>query len=280
VILHRDFNRPDFVGTKLGFEFCLEAATVNPSTALSEPAPQTPEDVARLLPDFMPMKFGSPLYSKLQKFNKQYSALAHVRDKPFILAIADFHDESSMTWSSSALTTYLYGKRLTWKKDTKGKLRVKNVIVREHRWKNKVIPSNFFALPGSEHISAVLFSNSATLSKFSRMGQLAGFGRKDVQMFRVGTYHDHNPDATTPRQFYVEVTSKAYAETWTQGVALFHNPNATHPFPPDLFPGVAHYFLLKNRVAAVFPKFFPYSSRTLIMRAVKSVRSPKSKPKE
>jgi hypothetical protein len=60
VILNCDFNRPDFVGTKFGFDFCLEAATVNSSTVLSEPAPQTPEEVARLLPDFMPIKFGSP----------------------------------------------------------------------------------------------------------------------------------------------------------------------------------------------------------------------------
>jgi len=280
VLLDRDFNRPDFVGTKFGFDFCLEAATVNPSAELSEPTPQTPEDVARLLPDFMPIKFGSPLFSKLQKLNNRYSALPHVRDKPFILAIADFHEESSMTWSSSALTTYLYGKRFTWRKDAKGKLRVRNIRVREHRWKHKVIPSNFFGQPGSENVSAVLFANSATLSKFSRMGQLAGFGRKDVRMFRGGTYHDHDPDAPIPKRFYVEVTPKSYAESWTQGVTLFHNPNASYRIPPDVFLGVANYFLYKNRVAASFPKFFPYSSQTFIMRAVKSGGAAKVKPLE
>jgi len=273
VLLDRSFSRPDFVGAKLGFEFCLEAATVNPSSAFSEPAPQTPEEVARLLPDYMPIKFGSPLFSKLRKLNTQYSALRQVRGKPFILAIADFHEESSMTWSSSALTSYLYGKRFTWRKDKLGKLKVRNIRVREHRWKNKAIPSNFFGQPGSEQISAVLFTNSATLSKFSRMGQLAGFGRRDVRMFRGGTYHDHDPDATIPKPFYAEVTPQTYAETWTQGAAIFHNPNANHPIPPDLFWGVANYFVLKNRVAAVFPKFYPYSSRTSIMRAVKGANA-------
>jgi len=46
-----------------------------------------------------------------------YLTLPHVKGKPFILAIADFHEESSMTWSSSALTTYLYGRRFTWRLD-------------------------------------------------------------------------------------------------------------------------------------------------------------------
>jgi hypothetical protein len=228
----------------------------------------------------MPIKFGSPLFSKLQKLNNQYSALPQVRDKPFIIAIADFHEESSMTWSSSALTTYLYGMRFTARRDSKGKLKVKNVPVREHRWKHKVIPSNFFEQPGSEAVSAILFANSATLSKFSRMGQLAGFGRKDVQIFRGGTCHDHNPDAAIPQRFYVEVTPKAYAETWTQGVALFHNTNCSHPIPPELFSGVAHYFFHKKRVVASFPKFFPYSSQTVIMQAVKRARNARANPSQ
>jgi hypothetical protein len=279
-LLDRTHNRPDFVGEKFGFELCVEAATVNPSSEFSESPPQTPEEVMRLLKDYMPIKFGSPLFSKLKKLNAQYMKLPHVRGKAFILAVADFHEESSMTWSSSALTTYLYGRRFISRKDAKGKLKVKNIRVKEHRWKHKVIPSNFFGESGSENISAVLFTNSATLSKFSRMGQLAGFGRKDVRMFRGGTFHDHNPDATIPRRFYVEITPQAYNESWTQGVALFHNPNAKHPIPPDLFTGVAHYFLHRNRVAAVFPKFFPYASQTFIMRAVKFLRGAKGKEKK
>jgi hypothetical protein len=271
-LLDRTHNRPDFVAEKLGFELCLEAVTVNPSSQFSESPPQTPEEIIGLLKDYMPIKFGSPLFSKLKKLNAAYKELPHVKDKAFLLAVADFHDESSMTWSSSALTTYLYGRRFTSKTDANGKLRVRNIRVREHRWKNKVIPSNFFEQPGAENISAVLFTNSATLSKFSRMGQLAGFGRKDVHMFRGGTFHDHNPDAATPRRFYVEVKPETYSESWTQGVALYHNPRAAHPIPPDLFQGVAHYFLRRNRVAAVFPRFFPYASRTFIMRAVKSVK--------
>ncbi|MGB8352316.1 MAG: hypothetical protein WCD79_00355 [Chthoniobacteraceae bacterium] len=275
-LLDRTHNRPDFVGDKFGFTLCVEAATVNPSREFSEPPPQTPEEMMRLLKDYMPIKFGSPLFSKLKKLNAEYKRLPHVKDKAFILALADFHQESSMTWSSSALTTYLYGKRLTWRKDADGKLHVRNITVREHRWKHKVIPSNFFEQPGAENLSAILFTNCGTLSKFNRMGELAGFGRKDVKMFRGGVYHNHdNHNATEPKKFYFEITPKTYAENWTQGVALFHNPNAKQPIPPQLFPGVAHYFLHKGRVAAVFPEFFPYSSQMFVAKIVKSQKRAK-----
>lgn len=42
-----------------------------------------------------------------------------------------------------------------------------------HRWGPKEIPAGFFRLPGAENISAVIFNNSATISKFNRMGLLA-----------------------------------------------------------------------------------------------------------
>ena len=35
-----------------------------------------------------------------------------------------------------------------------------------------------FNQPDSEHVSAILFSNAATITKFNRMGKLAGMGGK------------------------------------------------------------------------------------------------------
>ncbi|MFA4839875.1 MAG: glycosaminoglycan attachment protein, partial [Candidatus Neomarinimicrobiota bacterium] len=56
----------------------------------------------------MPIRFGSPLYSKLQK---RYWDLPHVTGHPLVFAIADFHDDQSMLWSSTSLIDYLYGFR-------------------------------------------------------------------------------------------------------------------------------------------------------------------------
>lgn len=50
--------------------------------------------------------FGSAIYDKVKK---KYWEKKHVQNKPFLIAIADFHDTMSMTWSFNSLVEYLYG---------------------------------------------------------------------------------------------------------------------------------------------------------------------------
>ena len=87
------------------------------------PNPQTPEERALFLNEYMPMKFGSSLMSKLDKTyldGKHYWDLSRAQGKPFILAIADFHKPAtdrefgSMLYTQSALWRYLYGYRVGW----------------------------------------------------------------------------------------------------------------------------------------------------------------------
>jgi hypothetical protein len=52
------------------------------------------------------VRFAKTLRSK---WMRRYDQLAHVRGKPFALALADFHAPGSMTWSRVALPCYLYG---------------------------------------------------------------------------------------------------------------------------------------------------------------------------
>ena len=92
-------------------EYLVEAVTVNPSENQARPdeeAPEDPEKLRELLNGYMPIKFGSPLYSKLKK---RYWERSHVQDKPLVFAIHDFHITGSMTWSRTALMEYLYGFR-------------------------------------------------------------------------------------------------------------------------------------------------------------------------
>src|SRR6202165_280711 len=117
--------------------------------------------------DFMPIKFGSPLFSKL---TKQYWKLPHAIGLPLVFAIADFHDKASMTWTSTALIRYLYGVHHEFSFDKDGQLVISPSKIEKHVYKGKEIPSGFFFLPDSEHVSAVLFSASGTISKFNRLG--------------------------------------------------------------------------------------------------------------
>lgn len=104
------------------------------------------------------------------------------------------------------------------------------------------IPSGFFDQEGAEHVSAVLFNNSATLPKFNRMGFVAGFGSRRVQMVRTGKALNPDPNAAEPFPFTIAV-DEVYQESWSEGLDIFHNPHAFHPLDPRHFPTAMHHHL-------------------------------------
>jgi hypothetical protein len=258
----RDYNRPDFLLTKDAFPIAVEAVTANPSDGEQVPSPSTNEELKLLQQEYMPIKFGSALFTKLQK---RYWELPHVQGIPFLLAIHDFIGGDSMVWSASALEEYLYGTRATWWHDEKGKLHIQENSITEHRWGNKVIPSGFFGLPGAENVSAVIFSNAATISKFSRIGKLAEFGDSNVLMVRRGRRPNPDQNSTEAIEFEVVVEPGKYSELWSEGVRVFHNPRAKIPIPKELFFYCSHHFFHNGRRVALLPENFVFESKTVIL---------------
>jgi len=92
-----------------------------------------------------------------------------------VFAIADFHDDHAMLWSSTALINYLYGVRHDFHYDRNNKLIITPRYIKMYRVGEKEIPSGYFFQPDTQYVSAVLFSASGTISKFNRMGRQAGF---------------------------------------------------------------------------------------------------------
>ena len=256
---------PDFVVGGLMGQLAIEAATVNPTMAktgavVPPPPVETQEDMQKFLQDYMPIKFGSSLYSKL---GKEYWSREHVRDLPFAIAIQDFSSPGSMIVTRPALQLYLYGYDQDIETNN-GKRVVRPRRVTTHRWEGKEIPSGFFFLPGAENVSAVLFSSSGTLSKFNRMGYAAGFARGGIKMRREGIAYQNRPGATGPEHFAQEIGPE-YTETWTEGLDVYHNPRAVRPIPAELLPGAAHHYLMGNGVIkSMVPAWHPVGSRTTI----------------
>lgn len=228
---------PDFEVSYFGEKLFIEAVTVNPSENVKRPdlpPPKTNEEIEERLNDFMPIKFGSPLYSKL---NKKYWEKDHVSGKPLILAIHDYHNDNAMTWSRTALSEYLYGIR-TRVVDSKPLME----RIDRHIWEGKEIPSGFFYQDNAENISAVLFSNQATIPKFNRMGKIAGLGSADVKMIRTGYLYNPDPKAIHPIAFSKDLDDSDYEESWSDGLIMFHNPNAKLPVDPNAFSDISHIF--------------------------------------
>ena len=260
---------PDYCVSRGYEKVFIEAVTVNATAgeeilpiAGAKPQFRSGEEVAEILKGKMPIKFGSALFSKLNR-KTPYWSLQNVANNPFVLAIADFHEPQSMTWSSPALFQYLYGVSHDFHHDEHGRLVISTLNVETHEYNGKTIPSGFFYLPNAENISAVLFTASGTIAKFDRIGRYAGFGAKNLKILRYGLCHDDDPNASLPKRFVFDVEPGAKVETWGEGLSMFHNPNALHPVSPDLFPSIAHHWFEDGDIRSVLPEFHPYSSMTM-----------------
>jgi hypothetical protein len=258
---------PDFLARGLNGEFTLEATTINPSVGGSILGPdtldlETAEGRSSYNLHYLPIRYAGPLTAKL---SKAYWKRPSSTGKPLVIAIQDFHARMSMTYSGSALPTYLYGIAHSAERDADGRLVVKASRITEHRWGSKVVPSGFFSLPDAENISAVAFNSTGTISKFNRMGVCAGFGAENVVLIRHGHAWDPDPDADVPLPF-VQVVTKENPETWIEGMDVFHNPNALHPLDPDLLPGAAHHRLLEDgQMETTSTAWKPMDSATTIL---------------
>lgn len=261
---------PDFTCVGVLGEFAVEAMTVNPTrdksgAIVSPPSRESSDELRTFLREYMPIKFGSTLTSKLVK---RYWERPHVAGKPLLFAIQDFSAPASMVFTRSALPIYLYGYDYDWEHDAAGQLQISPRKLTTHRWGGKEIPSGFFNLPGSENISAVVFSNSGTISKFNRMGTLAGFGSPRVLMVRRGYVVDHDPNAVEPRMFQYIINATGYSETWVEGLDVFHNPRARHAVEPWMLPGAGHHRLLPDgRMESHTPDWHPLGSFTHVVVA-------------
>lgn len=257
---------PDFECANPLARFAVEATTVNPSQSatgspLPEPPLDTADDIRAYLDGYMPIKFGSALKSKL---DKKYWEKPHLAGMPLMFAIQDYSAPRSMIYTRSAFEHYIVGYKHDWDRDANGEVRIYPRKIGTHRWGAKEIPSGFFDLPGTENIAAVAFSNSGTISKFNRMGLLAGFGSKRLRLVREGTAVDHDPKATEPLRFKHFVNDPGYSETWVEGLDFWHNPKALHPIDPAVLPGAAHHLPHANgEVQHRVPDWHPLGSATL-----------------
>ncbi|HJR06638.1 MAG TPA: hypothetical protein VJ842_05230 [Pyrinomonadaceae bacterium] len=253
---NRNYVAPDFLCEGVPGKFFVEATTVNPSAV-----PPTEEQQAEqaYFQHYVPIKFGSALFSKLKK---RYWEQPHVGDLPLVFAIQDFHQPRSMTWSAYALVEYLYGIRQMVDVNADGSTEDVTERVEKYKWGDKEIPAGFFLQPDTEHISAVIANPSGTLAKFDRMGFLGGFGDRRIKMFREGMCFR---ESEIPEEFAAEVHSPGYSETWVEGLFVYHNPRAIHPLPVNFIPGAAHVTSEGGEIRSLMPPFHPIGSLTLIM---------------
>ena len=274
--IDRTHPSPDFVVTRDGVTVSVEATTVNPSqgnlfSGQSLPSRLDPKELAHFQNEELPIRFGSPLFSKLKK---KYWELGHCKGRPFVLAIQAFFNEESLTLADSALTQYLYGHRVSAGWTPEGNLIVSTDNVESHTQGDKTIPSDFFGQPDAKYVSAVVFTNSGTHAKFTRMGYQQGFGTEHFDISRSGYCHNPDPDAMDPTYFEYSLAEPPLVESWGQGLVVNHNPSALFPLPRGYFPEALEGYIEDGEYKADLPYWHPFSSRTRILHFA----NPKNRP--
>lgn len=267
----RNYDRPDFIIERNGIKVAVEATTVNSSKTLDDKNyfELNEEERFSYLLNELPIRFGSPLFSKLRK---KYWQLEHCKGLPFVIAIQAFFDENSLTFSSSSLTNYLYGEFEYPTYNEHGILEVKSISLKEHKLNGKNIPSNFFEQPESENISAVIFCNSGTFAKFKRMGYQEDYRSSFMKIMREGECYDSDPNASLPLKFCYDLDNPPVKETWGQGMVVCYNPNAMVPLPKDFFDDALQTYYKNGKIYSDIPMpFFPYNSKTQVIGSEKEL---------
>lgn len=242
----RDFPQPDFFIEKDGIRVGVEATTANPSDSRPDPlagldAGSITQDMIEFMRDEeVPIRVGSPLFSKLQK---RYWEKPHCKGLPLVIAIELFFSDYSLSFTDNPIAQFVFGKRHFAEFTADGIPIIKQDEIESHTSGSKSIPSGFFDQPDVENISAVLFTNSGTHAKFQRMGYQAGLDTDGVSITRFGTAYNPDPEAMDPTYFSYNMDRPPYKEKWGQGVSVMMNPNAKYPIPKDFFPDGSQTYL-------------------------------------
>lgn len=252
---------PDFILTSLYGDIAIEATTANRAVRAAPAMPTSKDAFLEYLHNYIPIKLARALNRKLRREPPYWNA-PDIQNTPFVLALQDFHAPGAMRMIVPAATEFVFGVRHSAQEG--GETRIERLV--EHRYEALVEPSGFFGFEGSENISAVILNPQGTITKFNRMGYLAGFGSRNIRMVKFGVAHgEGNAEDPRPRKFRQEVQADDYTESWVEGMVVLHNPHAKVPFHPRQIPGAAHEFLQPDgRIMTLMPMFHPLYSQTEI----------------
>ncbi len=206
---------PDFVLTGINGRLAIEAVTCNPPRHEGVPMPQDVDGMLDYQRNYIPIKLGRALGRKLQRV-PPYWSLPEITGLPFVLAVQDFHAPGAMQHIVIAATEYAFGVRHDLRD---GALHIERIV--DHRYDGLIETSGFFNLPNAENVSAILLNPQGTITKFNRVGYLAGFGDRSIRMIKSGIARgERNRQDPRPRPFRLEVHGSATKKAGSRALSF------------------------------------------------------------
>ena len=165
------------------------------------------------------------IYKYNEKYKKNYSNYDYVKGKPFILAVAPFEQPYFWEQTNCAINHVLYGVKGYKYRNPENRIctEITDCIIDPFIEKDNgsEIPLGFFSDNQMEEVSAVLFSNVATMGKVRALTK----DKDPREMFF--SFNKFNANGYHPKSGMLP--KKQYSETLDSGLCLYLNPFAKYP---------------------------------------------------
>jgi hypothetical protein len=230
-----DFNykMPDF-NIISPFDICVEAVIAN--NAFSETPEWERDYLKTLAPDEMEkiiytstLRLSNAIITKYKKYQTEYSSSKHVTGRPFVFAVAPFDQPYFWEQTQQAINQVLFGYKKTLYENDEVKNTRKifgheyiDFIIKDNEAE---IPLGFFTNNLMPEISAIIFSNVAT------MGKIRALTKNVDPRMMLFCFSKFNRNGLKP--FEGMLPKEQYFENLENGLGLLLNPYAKYPLDED-----------------------------------------------
>lgn len=230
-------NRPDFIVSG-NVEFYMEAVvseikkggrsegTRNENDVFSMLEPIHKDENFHSLINEAITRHSNSILSKHKKYINEYSKCDWVKaDAPFVVALGSYDQVNYGREFHYSMMALLYGFRFN--PEEQEYVRESSVIKPET---TSEIPIGIFTDKNHEEISAIVFSCTVTMGKLTSLA--ISKNSFHPTNFVLNIRHDFDPP-----HYPIQIVSQEVPEELTDGLFVFHNPNAKNPLPKSVFEG-------------------------------------------
>ncbi|MEZ5492641.1 MAG: hypothetical protein R3F50_20350 [Gammaproteobacteria bacterium] len=233
-----EFPSPDFLVRKNGIQFSIEAATAGAASGKTPEWEKTiskPEEIENISLNALNresiIRLSNTFFSKLKKYRDSYSKASHVKNRPFVIAIAPFEQPHFNLQYNRPITALLYDYYV----DEEAYLanpedypsgppaRQLGSVEKDN---GSEIELGVFSDSLCSEISAVIFSCTATWGKVDAL-------TTNSNVRRVISSIRGEPPHGAPKLF--TCSGSESTETIQDGLQVYHNPYAVNPIDPEYF---------------------------------------------
>lgn len=234
--LNWDHQSPDFALCHGPHEFVVEAVTANAAQGKPNEWDKTYADFGEFAIDLLNkeamVRLSNSILSKFRKHERDYSEMAHVRRRPFVLAVGPFEQPFFNHQYNRPIRAVLYDQYVdepayiaSPEKYPNGPPVVRlGYLVKEN---GAEVELGLFTDDRMSYLSAVIFSCTATWGKVSALAPGSAGSHVLIQ-----SIWGSEPDGRPTKRIG---TPSDIGETITDGLQVYHNPYAAYPLDPTIF---------------------------------------------